>query len=242
VVHVRPDAGTSPISPAQAVSAASATLRNAGIEFEVRHLAGEPSSEILRCADVLPATEIVMGSRGLGRWSGLVIGSVAMKVVQHARVPVTVVSASANPASGTVDRILLGVDGSPAALRATDYVCTLRASGMPVTVELSAVIGPIPPGSMQTDITPAKLQAYYRHEGENMLRDARARLESAGVPTHSHIQAGFFAERLLHIAATAGCSRLVLGCRGNGAMAGLLLGSVAYQVLHLSPLPVTLVK
>ena len=67
-------------------------------------------------------------------------------------------------------------------------------------------------------------------------------LVAAGVPTNAHIETGFFADRLLHIAATANCSRVVLGCRGHSVLAGLVLGSVANQVLHLSPLPVTLVK
>jgi nucleotide-binding universal stress UspA family protein len=37
------------------------------------------------------AESIVMGTRGLGAMAGLVLGSVAMKVVQLARIPVTLV-------------------------------------------------------------------------------------------------------------------------------------------------------
>ncbi|MCJ9712965.1 universal stress protein, partial [Bordetella hinzii] len=38
------------------------------------------------------------------------------------------------------------------------------------------------------------------------------------------------------------CDRIVMGTRGLGAVGGLVLGSVAQKVIHLSPVPVTLVK
>lgn len=54
-------------------------------------LVGMPAALILREADRRKAGEIVMGTRGLGQISGLLLGSVAMKVVQLARIPVTLV-------------------------------------------------------------------------------------------------------------------------------------------------------
>jgi len=246
VLYVRTGSGRPSLSPEQAMDKAAAVLGDAGIGFELRQVSGEPAEEILHCADALPASEIVMGSRGLGRWAGLVAGSVAMKVAQHAKMPVTVVRSAANPAErsgkGVRDRILLAVDGSQPSLRATEYVCGLKAAGVSVTAELATVVGPIPPGSLQENITPEKLQTYYRQEGERSLLAARVLLENAGVPASRHIEAGFIMDRLLHVASATGCSRLVLGTRGRSGLADLLLGSIAYQALHLSPIPVTLVK
>ncbi len=52
---------------------------------------GDPAEEIIRFARKSKCSEIVMGSRGLGRVSGLLLGSVVTKVVQLATIPVVVV-------------------------------------------------------------------------------------------------------------------------------------------------------
>ncbi|HWA14689.1 MAG TPA: universal stress protein [Burkholderiales bacterium] len=241
ILHVRAPGGTD-----TATAGAAARLRQAGVAFDVLVLDGPPAEGILRCAAERRVSEIVMGSRGLGRWSGLVLGSVAMKVVQHVPLPVTVVGAPATgappPPGAGPQRILLASDGSRPSLRAAAYVCALRAAGLPVEVDLAAVVGPLPPPYLQENITPERLQAHYRQEGERLLHETRALLENAAIPVRSHIEAGFIIDRLLQVAAAGACHRLVLGSRGRDGMTGLLLGSVAYQALHLSPIPVTLVK
>ncbi|HUG72830.1 MAG TPA: universal stress protein [Steroidobacteraceae bacterium] len=52
---------------------------------------GLAAAVILDQAGKIRADEIVMGTRGLGQIGGLLMGSVAMKVVQLAKVPVTLV-------------------------------------------------------------------------------------------------------------------------------------------------------
>ena len=52
---------------------------------------GDPDKEILRAAEALGAGLIVMGSRGLGAVSRMLIGSVSESVVRHAHCPVFVV-------------------------------------------------------------------------------------------------------------------------------------------------------
>jgi nucleotide-binding universal stress UspA family protein len=242
VLHVRDPGGTD-----DALAGAVARLKQAHAAFDVLVLRGDPAEAILRCAADRQAAEIVMGSRGLGRWGGLVLGSVATKVVQHAPLPVTVVGApvtadtAAPPRSGPL-RLLLASDGSRPSLRAAEYVCALHAAGLPLEVDLAAVVGPLPPPYLQENITPEKLQFHYRQEGERLLYEARALFENAAIPVRKHIEAGYIVDKLLQVAAANGCRRLVLGSRGRNGMAGLLLGSVAYQALHLSPIPVTLVK
>jgi nucleotide-binding universal stress UspA family protein len=52
---------------------------------------GDPAECIIAFAKKSKCSEIVMGSRGLGRLSGLLLGSVVAKVVQLAEVPVVAV-------------------------------------------------------------------------------------------------------------------------------------------------------
>ena len=56
------------------------------------------------------------------------------------------------------------------------------------------------------------------------------------------VVAGHAAEKIVQVAREHQCTRIVMGTRGLGSIAGLMLGSVAYKVVHLSPIPVTLVK
>jgi len=101
---------------------------------------------------------------------------------------------------------------------------------------------PIPPGYVQRFLTPEMIERYYREEGVPALRDAREALQSAGVDFNAHVVPGHAAEEIVQVAREHQCARIVMGTRGLGAVAGLMLGSIAYQVIHLSPIPVTLVK
>ena len=75
----------------EAVRAAREVLDAAGIACEEHLLVGEPAEIIARVAEEQRVDGIVMGTRGLGPVKGLVLGSVANKVIHLAEVPVTLV-------------------------------------------------------------------------------------------------------------------------------------------------------
>jgi len=69
-------------------------LREAGVEVIVEMLEGSPAEGILRVADVREPDLIVMGSRGQGELTSLLLGSVSHRVLAHARAPVMIAKAS----------------------------------------------------------------------------------------------------------------------------------------------------
>jgi nucleotide-binding universal stress UspA family protein len=71
---------------------------------------------------------------------------------------------------------------------------------------------------------------------------ARELLEQAGLGWHLHVAMGEAAERILAEAERLHCAGIVTGSRGLGATQGMLLGSVAYKLMHMSHLPVLLVR
>lgn len=73
------------------LSAAGLTTRAKFLEADTYVETGDPAECIIAFAKKSKCSEIVMGSRGLGRLSGLLLGSVVAKVVQLAEVPVVVV-------------------------------------------------------------------------------------------------------------------------------------------------------
>ncbi len=60
-------------------------------EIHTELLEGDPASAIIDVATIRKSEIIVMGSRGLGRLAGLVLGSTSQKVVAHAPCPVLIV-------------------------------------------------------------------------------------------------------------------------------------------------------
>jgi len=73
------------------LSAAEDLLSIAGIDYTAHLAIGPVAETIERYAEERKVDEIVVGARGLGMFSGLLLGSTTTKVMSLARVPVTVV-------------------------------------------------------------------------------------------------------------------------------------------------------
>jgi nucleotide-binding universal stress UspA family protein len=63
-----------------------------------------------------------------------------------------------------------------------------------------------------------------------------------GLACVPEVRIGAAAEVIVAYAAEQGCDAIVMGTRGMGAVAGVVMGSVAQKVVHLASVPVTLVK
>jgi nucleotide-binding universal stress UspA family protein len=68
-----------------------APVRDADVPYRTELREGNPVTVLLETADASDASLIVVGSRGLGGFPGLQLGSTSAQVVQHARRPVVVV-------------------------------------------------------------------------------------------------------------------------------------------------------
>lgn len=66
-------------------------LADANIPYHCHIVAGTPHEMILRYAEETGCDQIVMGPRGLGTVKGILLGSVASKVMQLATVPVLLI-------------------------------------------------------------------------------------------------------------------------------------------------------
>lgn len=229
------------------VTAATANARThldgAGIDCRVHRASGEPAAAIVAELAAGKHDEVVLGTRGLGPLANLALGSVAYRVAQAAPAPVTLVPPARHDGKAAEgNRILLAIDSSPASLRATRFVCAMRTSSTPIEVHLLNVQLPIVSGNVRRFISQETIDTYYREEGEAALATAKHALRDAGLQFHSHIVAGHLAQTIVEQAERLGCSRIVMGSRGMGAMANAVLGSVAFGAIHLASMPVTLVK
>jgi nucleotide-binding universal stress UspA family protein len=97
-------------------------------------------------------------------------------------------------------------------------------------------------GNVPLLIDKESIEIYHREEGMKALKAARASLDHNNIAYQHHIAVGSPAETITRYAMEIDCDQIVIGPRGLGIMKGILLGSVAAQVMHLSTIPVLLIK
>jgi nucleotide-binding universal stress UspA family protein len=137
---------------------------------------------------------------------------------------------------------LIAVDGSDPSLKGIDHVIAEASSRVP-RPQLFLVNVQAPLSSDITRFIDGKVVAdFHREAGNAALAQARKKLDAAGLAYSSHIMMGETAPTLVEFAADKACSLIVMGAHGFGSVVGLFMGSVTVKVVHLSKVPVLLVK
>jgi nucleotide-binding universal stress UspA family protein len=139
-------------------------------------------------------------------------------------------------------KILLPVDGSEGAMHAARHVANLAAMVPELEVHLVNVQPPVNDWMVRRMLKPEEIANMEREWAEAALGPARETLRPAGIRCTEHVVQGEVAQTIARLATELGCDQIIMGTRGQSALAGLLLGSVAVKVLHLAEVPVTLVK
>jgi nucleotide-binding universal stress UspA family protein len=141
-------------------------------------------------------------------------------------------------------KILLAVDGSKHSLKTVKHLITFAGQCRESPqVELVCVRRPVPKlPRMNRVVSASQIRRYYEEEGWAALSKAKKLLDAGGVRYVAQILVGPVAESIVKEAVRTRCDLIMIGTRGMTAAANLLLGSTATRVLHLSALPVLLVK
>lgn len=163
---------------------------------------------------------LVLGSRGLGGFGGLLLGSVGTQLASYSEAPVVIVR-SGGTASGPV---VVGVDGSEPAE---------AAAGL--AFEMAAAAGV---GVLAVHVDEGAVGGYDRHRLAESLGGYAGR--HPDVPVETRHAPGRPAQALVEC--SEGASLLVVGSRGRGGFKGLLLGSVSQAVVTHASCPVMVVR
>ena len=140
-------------------------------------------------------------------------------------------------------KILIPVDGSDSSVRAVEHVIAARSWLKEAPeVFLLNVQWNIAAGNVKRFINQDTINDYYREQGAAELADARAKLDADGMAYTYHISIGTPAEAIMQYAAEQQADWIVVGAHGKGSVTTLLLGSVVDKLLHLSPVPVLVVR
>lgn len=144
--------------------------------------------------------------------------------------------------SDAIRGILIPVDGSEGALRATAHVIRSVSHRGACEIHLLNVQPPLMAGDIGPLVTVEMILRERLLAGHEALCRARALLDTSGTPCTTAIHFGKPAETIVQYARDHGIGAIVMGTRGMGALKNFLLGSVATKVVGSADIPVTLVK
>jgi nucleotide-binding universal stress UspA family protein len=141
-----------------------------------------------------------------------------------------------------VTKIIIGVDGTPAATTASEVGLKLAASmnAEVLFVHFSRLADRLFEEDPENGPSQELLQ-----EADPVLRQAAAAAKAQGVAAELMVQdergAGMIAANLAGVAEGVEAELLVVGNRGRSEVAGIVLGSVVHELLRLSTRPVVVV-
>ena len=136
-----------------------------------------------------------------------------------------------------MQRIVVGIDGSEISQRALEWaVEEARLRGAKVTILHAWSMGFIAASAFAAPvIDPAALE----RAAADVLETAVTSIDASDVTVENALVCGGAAEALITAAKDA--DLLVVGSRGRGGFAELLLGSVSHQVCNHAPCPVVVI-
>ncbi|EMD25653.1 universal stress protein [Amycolatopsis azurea] len=188
------------------------------------------------------ATMVVLGSRGLGGFTGPLIGSTAVSLARDGHCPI-VVARGRRPEDPLPEKggIVVGTDGSPTSEAALGFgfdEARLRDTELIVVRTWSEVFdhGAIRPHFL--DVDAARIESDERKSVEEQVAPWRDKYPE--VPVQVVVRRGRPIRTLLEFGTRA--RLVVVGCRGRGGFEGMLLGSTSQALVAHAECPVAVIR
>jgi nucleotide-binding universal stress UspA family protein len=227
-------------------------LASAGLSVETVAPYGRPAEQILKVANQVEATGIVMSSRGRTGMGHLLHGSVAESVLAGSRMPVLLVRAT--PAGVT------SVDFEPTELRALVALdgSNFAESALPAAIDLTGRSGElilcrvVPSQVTVVDaVDGSSILAYVEQPDEATLQPVRDELDELAVRLSQEqpdlrvtveLRVGAPTQGIVEAAVDRHAALIVMTSHGRTGLSRALLGSVAGTVLRVGTVPVLVVR
>lgn len=207
-------------------------VRDAGVSVLTKVQQGDPR-DIMAIAEDEGGDLVVLGRTGQRGCPGFLhLGSVVEYVAHHSQLPLAVIPPYV---SGSIERVILGVDGSTESSAAitwcADHVGPMNAEVVAVTVQ-----------EPYLEWTPRSTRDSWRGDIEREIEQWTDPISAAGLAVTPIVERNLHpANGLIGVASAREGDLLVIGTRGAGGFTGLRLGGVAMKVLHGVPIPLVLI-
>jgi len=227
---------------AAGVAAAAISAPDVGVDTRLT----DATPPVALLSDAADSEMVVVGSRGLGGFSELLVGSTSVQLATHASCPVVVIRPSEPPRPDLVPGaagVVVGVDGSDTSNEALGFAfeeAAMRGVGLTAVHAWqsayfdSPATEALPSGSVVAD----EFQA-----SEMRVLNESIRLWTEKLPAVT------LSRRVVHgdpvttlVDASRSAELLIVGSRGRDGFRSLLLGSVSHAMVHHAHCPVAVVR
>jgi nucleotide-binding universal stress UspA family protein len=222
----------------EAVAVAEGVARAVAPEIDIeRQVTPGAAIDILRNASAT-ARMLVLGDRGSSRMQSAVAGSVAVAMTTGAYCPVVIVRGDLTDAQGPADLpIVVGIDGSATSERATGFAFEEAAVRRVPLIAVHTWWDPVAGPALARFLDLDAVEADERRRLDDRLAGWSEKYPE--VPVGRSVTRELPAHALMDHASRA--QLVVVGSRGRGDLAGLVLGSVSNALVHGAPCPVAVV-
>lgn len=138
------------------------------------------------------------------------------------------------------NRILLAVDGSEHAVRAAKVAAEMMRCMKSAELWIVIAYDPVPSYLGEPDLQGA-INARLK-DAQVLLKKAEVAVGNVPGEIHTELIEGNSAEAIIEVAKTRNSDVIVMGSRGLGRLAGLVLGSTSQKVVSHAPCPVLIVR
>ena len=232
----------------QALEKTRATLKREKGTVNVLTEVGSPAAAIVERSENYDVT--VIGPKGQGTASGVGLGPVASRVVEHGLGPVLV---ARELRSDDGLRVLIAVDGSRASQHAVEIAGSLFDLRSAEVCLMHVVETPWIQLGLEEDWTTysdeeketseaGSMEKELVREGEAVIEQARDLLRDRRISVSTRIDEGTPANELLSEAQRAQYDLIVIGATGNRDLKHRMLGSVSSRIAWDAPCSVFIVR
>jgi nucleotide-binding universal stress UspA family protein len=212
-----------------------------GVDVQSTIVVGRPAPALLGLLD--DADLLVLGSRGLGAFAELMVGSTSVQLAGHAPCPVVVVRPTGYlPLGSEVGQVVVGVDGSTGSAAALAYAfeeASWRGCGL--TAIAAWEVPAFEAYGWMSAPPPKDVLPVYEREARRTLAESLAGWSEKYPEVEVRRRSVHASPLAALVNASAGARLVVVGSRGSGGFRSLLLGSVGHSLLHHAHCPVALV-
>jgi nucleotide-binding universal stress UspA family protein len=219
-----------------------ARAEHPGVTVRSTLVAGGGASTLVELSH--EASLVLVGSRGQGGFAGLMVGSVGSQVAMHSHTPVIVVRPPNASEAGNISSspVIVGVDGSAGSGEALAFAFD-EAEARDVPLIPLFAWSRLPPGNLGPEGPLDHGLTQARDEASRMLAEAIA----GWLDKYPHVRVTPKALYEIHpswalIEASRRAGLVVVGSRGRGGFASLLLGSVSHDLVGHAHCPVAVVR